>query len=82
MNALTRWDRSVFLQPLFIAHEVYQNFGAPGGRGPQWLARVSRLLREVIEDVALGFEDPQDHAEPMPEVETTNRLLGSWSKVL
>jgi hypothetical protein len=70
---------SKILVASFIAHEVYQNLAATGADDANDLARVSRLLREVIEDVARGFEDPQDHAEPMPEVKTTslNRLLGS-----
>ena len=70
---------SKILVASFIAHEAYQTLAATGAQEAKEFARVSELLREVIENVADRFERPEIQAKPIPEGEAASleRLLES-----
>jgi hypothetical protein len=70
---------SKILLASFIAHEAYQTLAAAGAQEAKEFARVSELLRGVIEDVAGRFEGSEIQAKPIPEAESASsaRLLES-----
>jgi len=63
----------------FIAHEIYQSLSATGLEETKEIAKVTKLLQEVIDDIVSGFDGADIRAEPIPERETAslNRLLES-----
>src|SRR5438132_8180982 len=50
----------------FTAREIYQTLAAGGAEGAKELARVTKLLQEVTEDISNFFEAPKIQAEPIP----------------
>jgi len=63
---------SKILVASFIAHEAYQTLAATGAQEAKQFARVSELLREVIEDVVRRFEGPEIQAKHIPESESAS----------
>jgi PAS domain-containing protein len=70
---------SKLLVATFVAHEIYQSLAAKRAEEAEEQARVTKLLRELIEDISRSFEEPAMQAEPIPEreVASLDRLLGS-----
>jgi hypothetical protein len=70
---------SKILVASFVAHEIYQSLAAKGVVEAEEQARVTKLLRELIDDISRGFEEPAMQAEPIPEREAASldRLLES-----
>ena len=68
---------SKILVASFIAHEIYQRLIANGAEEAEEMGRVTKLLRETIDDISNGFEEPTIQAEiiPEPEAESLRRLL-------
>jgi hypothetical protein len=64
---------------LVAAHEIYQSLVAKGAQEAEEQARVTKLLRELIDDISHTFAEPAIRAEPIPEREpaSLDRLLGS-----
>jgi len=62
----------------FIAHEIYQNLCAAGSEEAEELAKVTKLLQEVIDGVVRDFGGADMQPESIPALETAslNRLLG------
>jgi hypothetical protein len=63
----------------FAAHEIYQSLVAKGAQEAEELARVTKLLGELIDDICHTFAEPATPAEPIPKSEAASldRLLGS-----
>jgi hypothetical protein len=63
----------------FAAHEIYQSLVAKGAQEAEEQARVTKLLRELIDDISHTFAESAIRAEPIPEREpaSLDRLLGS-----
>jgi hypothetical protein len=70
---------SKILVASFMAHEIYQNLSATGSEESKELAKITKLLQEVIDDIVHGFDGADVQAESMPARETAslNRLLES-----
>jgi hypothetical protein len=70
---------SKLLVASFAAHEIYQSLVAKGAQEAEEQARVTKLLRELIDDISHTFAEPAIRAEPIPEREpaSLDRLLGS-----
>ena len=67
---------SKLLVASFMAHEIYQNLSAAGSEESKELAKVTKLLQEVIDDIVHGFDGAAMQAESIPARETAslNRL--------
>lgn len=50
----------------FIAQEIYQKSAQTGAEQVKELARVTKLLQEVIEDISHGFKEPETQDELIP----------------
>jgi hypothetical protein len=63
----------------FIAHEIYQSLSAAGSEEAKELAKVTKLLQEVIDGVVRDFGGANMQPESIPALETAslNRLLES-----
>jgi hypothetical protein len=63
----------------FIAHEIYQSLSAAGSEEAKELAKVTKLLQEVIDGVVRDFGGADMQPESIPALETAslNRLLES-----
>jgi len=61
----------------FIAHEIYQSLSAAGSEEAKELAKVTKLLQEVIDGVVRDFGGADMQPESIPALETAslNRLL-------
>jgi hypothetical protein len=57
---------SKILVASFIAHEIYQTLAETGAEEVKELARVTKLLQEVTEDISHGFGEPEIQAELIP----------------
>jgi len=70
---------SKLLVASFMAHEIYQNLSATGSEESKELAKVTKLLQEVIDDIVHGFDGADMQAESIPaqEAASLNRLLES-----
>ena len=70
---------SKLLVASFAAHEIYQSLVAKGAQEAEEQARVTKLLRELIDNISRTFEEPAIQAKPVPEREAASldRLLGS-----
>jgi hypothetical protein len=62
---------SKLLVATFVAHEIYQSLAAKRAEEAEEQARVTKLLRELIEDISRSFEEPAMQAEPIPEREAS-----------
>jgi hypothetical protein len=62
----------------FLAHDIGQTLAAAGAEEGKELAKISQLLYETIDDIALRFGEPvkQTYSMPKGETESLNRLLG------
>src|ERR1700719_339876 len=60
---------SKILVASFIDHEIYQRLAANGAAEAEEMGRVTKLLRETINDISYGFEEPTIQAEIIPEPE-------------
>jgi hypothetical protein len=63
----------------FIAHEIYQSLSAAGSEEAKELAKVTKLLQEVIDGVVRDFGRADMQPESIPALETAslNLLLES-----
>ena len=70
---------SKLLVASFTAHEIYQSLVEKGAQEAEEQARVTKLLRELIDDICHTFADPDIRPEPIPKSEAASldRLLGS-----
>ena len=70
---------SKILVASFIAYEFYQNLSATDSAETKELAKVTRLLQEVIDDIVHGFGGAGMPVESIPEREAASieRLLES-----
>ena len=70
---------SKLLVASFAAHEIYQSLVAKGAQEAEEQARVTKLLRELIDDICHTLAEPANRSEPIPksEVASLDRLLGS-----
>jgi len=70
---------SKILVASFIAYEVYQNLSATGSEETKELAKVTKLLQEVIDDIVHGFDSAGTPVESIPvrEAASLRRLLES-----
>jgi hypothetical protein len=62
-----------------VAHEIYQSLSAKGSEEAKELAKVTKLLQGIIDDIVRDFAGSDMQAESIPERETAslNRLLES-----
>ena len=69
---------SKILVASFMTHEIYQNLSATGSEDAKELAKVTKLLQEVIDGIVRGFDGSDIQAESIPTRETASlsRLLG------
>jgi hypothetical protein len=70
---------SKLLVASFAAHEIYQSLVAKGVQEAEEQARVTKLLRELIDEICHTLAEPVIRAEPIPKSEAASqdRLLGS-----
>ena len=70
---------SKLLVASFVAHEIYQSLAAKGAQEAGEQARITKLLRELIDNISRTFEEPAIQAKLVAEREGANldRLLGS-----
>jgi hypothetical protein len=69
---------SKLLVASFATHEVYQKLAVRGAEEREELAMVTKLLGEVIDAIADGFEEQLSHSELIPgsEAASRQRLMG------
>jgi hypothetical protein len=70
---------SKLLVASFVAQEIYQSLAAKGAQEAEEQARITKLLRELIDNISRTFEEPAIQAKPVPEREAASldRLLES-----